>query len=209
LIVFWLLSLALVASAVFVITAKKPVYSVVGLLANFAALAIMYLTLSAEFLAVIQIVVYSGAILVLFVFVIALLSSGVAPFMMGPDRLPAAAGGGAIAALIALALVVFGIAQRPVTIVPAAGTALPGPVGTANTFGSVADFGNALFTVYLLPFEITALILMVAVIAVILLAGDTGPSIQQRLRRKREPIVKDPAFDAAMHRGERPSERAS
>lgn len=204
-IVFWLLSLALVASAVFVITAKKPVYSVVGLLANFAALAIMYLTLSAEFLAVIQIVVYSGAILVLFVFVIALLSSGVAPFTMGPDRLPAAAGGGAIAALIALALVVFGITQRPATIAPAPGVALPGPVGTANTFGSVADFGNALFTVYLLPFEITALILMVAVIGVILLAGDSGPSIQQRLRRKREPIVKDPAFDAAMHRGERAS----
>ncbi|HXP93305.1 MAG TPA: NADH-quinone oxidoreductase subunit J [Candidatus Binatia bacterium] len=208
-IVFWLLALALVASAVFVITAKKPVYSVVGLLANFTALAIMYLTLSAEFLAVIQIVVYSGAILVLFVFVIALLSSGVAPFLVGPDRLPAAAGGGTIAALIGLALVVFGITQHPATIGPAGGAAPVGPVGTAGAFGSVADFGNALFTVYLLPFEITALILMVAVVAVILLAGDTGPSIQQRLRRKREPIVRDPAFDAAMHRGEPSSERAS
>ena len=48
----------------------------------------MYFTLSAEFLAVIQIIVYSGAILMLFVFVIALLSSGVAPFNMGPNRLP-------------------------------------------------------------------------------------------------------------------------
>ncbi len=207
-IVFWLLALALVASAVFVITAKKPVYSVVGLLANFTALAIMYLTLSAEFLAVIQIVVYSGAILVLFVFVIALLSSGVAPFMVGPDRLPAAAAGGTIAALIGLALVIFGITQHPAPIGAAAGTASLGPVGTAGTFGSVADFGNALFTVYLLPFEITALILMVAVVAVILLAGDSGPSIPQRLRRKREPIVRDPAFDAAMHRGEPSSERA-
>jgi NADH-quinone oxidoreductase subunit J len=207
LIAFWLLALALVASAVFVITAKKPVYSVVGLLANFSALAILYLTLSAEFLAVIQIVVYSGAILILFVFVIALLSSGVAPFPVGPDRMPAAAAGGAIAALIALALVVFGISQHAAPIAPAAGAAPPAPVGTAGTFGSVADFGNALFTVNLLPFEITALILMVAVIAVILLAGDSGTSVKSRLRRKG--VASDPAFEAAMHRGERPSERAS
>ena len=62
------------------LAAKKPVYSVVALLLNFAALAVLYVTLSAEFLAVMQIIVYSGAILVLFVFVIALLSSGVAPF---------------------------------------------------------------------------------------------------------------------------------
>ena len=54
-------------------TATKPVYSVVGLLVNFAALAVLYLTLSAEFLAVMQIIVYCGAILMLFVFVIALL----------------------------------------------------------------------------------------------------------------------------------------
>ncbi len=207
-IVFWLLALALVASAVFVITAKKPVYSVVGLLANFVALAIMYLTLSAEFLAVIQIIVYSGAILILFVFVIALLSSGVAPFTLGPDRLPVAAAGGTIAAVLALALVVFGIAQRPPQITPIAGGAPPGPVGAAGAFGSVADFGNALFTTNLLPFEITALILMVAVIGVILLAGDSGPSIRQRLLRgRREPIVKDPDFEAAVRRGERPAER--
>jgi NADH-quinone oxidoreductase subunit J len=209
LITFWLLAAALVASAIFVITAKKPVYSVIGLLANFAALAIMYLTLSAEFLAVIQIIVYSGAILILFVFVIALLSSGVAPFTLGPDRIPAALGGGAIASLLALALIVFGVGQVPPAIVPAHASVITGPVGTAGTFGSVADFGTALFTVYLLPFEITALILMVAVVAVVLLAGDAGTSIQQRLRRKREPIVKDPRFEAALLRGKRPAERES
>src|SRR5579862_7192712 len=85
---FWVLSVILVASAVWTISASKPVYSVVALLLNFAVLAVTYVTLSAEFLAVIQIIVYSGAILVLFVFVIALLSSGVAPFAMGPNKLP-------------------------------------------------------------------------------------------------------------------------
>ncbi|MBC5816756.1 MAG: NADH-quinone oxidoreductase subunit J, partial [Candidatus Eremiobacteraeota bacterium] len=81
--VFWILGILLIASAVFVVTQKKPVYSVVGLLLHFAVLAIFYMTLNAEFLAVIQIVVYSGAILILFVFVIALLSSGTSPFSMG------------------------------------------------------------------------------------------------------------------------------
>ena len=87
-IAFWILAVLMVASAVFTVSAKKPVYSVIGLLANFVCLAGMYLELQAEFLAVIQIVVYSGAILILFVFVIALLSSGVRPFDVGPDRAP-------------------------------------------------------------------------------------------------------------------------
>ena len=85
---FVILALVMIGSALFTVTAKKPVYSVVGLLLNFIALAITYLTLHAEFLAVMQIVVYSGAILILFVFVIALLSSGTKPFEPGPNRMP-------------------------------------------------------------------------------------------------------------------------
>ncbi|HEY5341422.1 MAG TPA: NADH-quinone oxidoreductase subunit J, partial [Candidatus Aquilonibacter sp.] len=87
-IAFWILAVIMLASAIWCVTAKKPVYSVVALLLHFAALAATYLTLNAEFLAVIQLIVYSGAILILFLFVIALLSSGVAPFNTGPDRLP-------------------------------------------------------------------------------------------------------------------------
>ena len=119
-IAFWILAVVLVASAVFTVTAKKPVYSVVGLLVNFIALAATYLTLQAEFLAVIQIVVYSGAILILFVFVIALLSSGTRPF------------------------------------------------------------------------EVTAFILMVAVIGVVLIAGDETPGEEGARRRKRRPGVREP-----------------
>ena len=55
---------------------------------------------------------------------------------------------------------------------------------------SVADFGTALFTTNLLPFEVTAFILMVAVIGVVLLAGDEAPAARRRKRRRREPIVK-------------------
>lgn len=194
-IAFWLLALALIGTGVFVITAQKPVYSVVGLLGNFIVLAILYLTLQAEFLAVIQIVVYSGAILILFLFVIALLSSGVKPFDVGPDRLPKILVPAAVVAIIALGTIVFSVARTPSTAVPsvAAGAAgALGETGQAGVFGSVADFGQALFTTNLLPFEVTALLLMVAVIGVVLLAGDDQPArggVRAR-KRARESIVK-------------------
>jgi NADH-quinone oxidoreductase subunit J len=167
-IAFWVLAVILIVSAVWTISASKPVYSVVALLLNFAALAVTYVTLSAEFLAVIQIIVYSGAILVLFVFVIALLSSGVGPFAMGPNRLPKIWAPAGIVIVAAFAFFVYAISQAAFFVPHVS----KGAVGTANAFGSVSDFGTSLFTVQLLPFEVTALILMVAVIGVITLGGE-------------------------------------
>jgi NADH-quinone oxidoreductase subunit J len=184
-IAFWFLAAVIVASAVWTVSASKPVYSVVALLLNFAALAAMYMTLSAEFLAVMQIIVYSGAILILFVFVIALLSSGVAPFSMGPNRLPRIGIPAAIILLGALGFLAHGAFSQHDTVVSGNATSTLGPVGTADVFGSVADFGKALFTVHLLPFEITALILMVAVIGVVMLAGDRGPFVPTRRHAER------------------------
>ncbi len=194
-IAFWVLALALIGTGVFVITAEKPVYSVVGLLGNFVVLAILYLTLQAEFLAVIQIVVYSGAILILFLFVIALLSSGVKPFNVGPDRLPKILVPAGIIGLVALVTIVFSVVRSPSRAVASvvAGTAGSlGQTGQADVFGSVANFGQALFTTNLLPFEVTALLLMVAVIGVVLLAGDDEPARANTptKKRKRESIVK-------------------
>lgn len=203
---FYILAFILIASAIFVITAQKAVYSVVGLLLHFAALAIMYFSLAAEFLAVVQIIVYSGAILMLFVFVIALLSSGVAPFSVGPNRLPKIAGPALFAVIVLLGFLIYGVAHAP-AIVPHANpaAAMPGsgssqgPVGAANVFGSVADFGKALFTTDLLPFEITAFILMVAVIGVILLAGESAPYVQSRRRAR---IVEREMREAILRAGE-------
>lgn len=176
---FWILGVLLIASAVFVITQRKPVYSVVGLLAHFAVLAVFYLTLGAEFLAVIQIVIYSGAILILFVFVIALLSSGVSAFSVGPNRMPRAAIPASMLAFVAFALLIYGILRAPLVSIGAhaSPTSIAGPVGAPDVFGSVSDFGKALFTTHLLPFEITAFILMVSVIGVVALAGDARPYV--------------------------------
>jgi len=173
-----MLAVVMLASAIWCITATRPVYSVVALLLHFAALAAMYLTLNAEFLAVIQLIVYSGAILILFLFVIALLSSGVAPFAVGPDRIPRIVYPALALVAIALGFITYALSRTTALATPTgtAGGNL-GPTGLADVFGSVGDFGKALFTSYLLPFEITALILMVAVIGVILLAGDQTPYV--------------------------------
>jgi NADH-quinone oxidoreductase subunit J len=185
---FGLLAAVLIASAIFTITARKPVYSVVGLLVNFIALAIAYLTLQAEFLAVIQIVVYSGAILILFVFVIALLSSGVRPFEIGPDRMSRATLPIAILfGVVSVAAIAVSAARVPVHVGPPTGV-----TGQGAAFGSVVDFGAALFTRNLLPFEVTAFILMVSIVGVVLIAGDE-PLPRKRRRRgsiEREPILK-------------------
>ena len=178
---FWIIAAVLVISALWTVTARKPIYSVVSLLLNFAALATTYLILHAEFLAVMQIIVYSGAILMLFVFVIALLNSGIAPILLGRDRVPVAPA--AAAALAAVSFVATAIAAvHAPAIVPLATHSPLGVVGRANVFGSIGDFGQALFLSRLLPFEITALILMVAVVGVVLLAGDLTPYVPTRRR---------------------------
>ena len=189
-IAFWILALLMIASAVFTVSQRRPVYSVVGLLVNFVCLAGLYLTLQAEFLAVMQIVVYSGAILILFVFVIALLSSGVRPFDVGPDRAPRILIPALVVAVVALAGIAVGTLRAATPVAPGTG----GSTGDANVFGSVANFGTALFTTNLLAFEVTAFILMVAVIGVVLIAGDDDPAgglrPKRRSARRREPIVK-------------------
>jgi NADH-quinone oxidoreductase subunit J len=191
-IAFWILALLMIGSAVFTVTAKRPVHSVVGLLVNFVALAMIYLSLQAEFLAVMQIVVYSGAILILFVFVIALLSSGVSPFDVGPNKMAKSTVPVAIVvAFLALAGIVTTALRAPTTVQPITSG---GTTGDANAFGSVANFGSALFYQNLLPFEVTAFILMVSVIGVVLIAGDEDGPLGPRRRKKRslerESIVK-------------------
>ena len=196
-ILFYVLAIVLIASAIVTITQKSPVYSVVSLLANFIALAAMYFTLNAEFIGVIQIVVYSGAILVLFVFVIALLSSGIGPFSEGPNRLPKILAPALVVVLVALGFLTYGLARAPLGVLPAhATTSIAGDVGRANVFGSVGDFGVALFTKYLLPFDVSAFVLMVAVIGVVVLGSDAslapthGTHTQKKKSRERESIVK-------------------
>lgn len=160
---FIIAGLMAIAGIVGVIFARQAVHQVLATVLNFLGLAALYLSLQSEFLAVIQLIVYGGAVMILFLFVIALLSARKNPVEKdaGKLTLPAILGfsfGGAL--LLMLAIVgLFG----------KEGARGFGQV--AADFGSTQQFGYQLLTTFVLPFELLAFILMVAVIGVVILVG--------------------------------------
>ncbi len=158
---FWICTAVLLLTGVGVVASRHPVHSVVGLIVNFSALAVLFLTLNAEFLAMIQIIIYAGAILVLFLFVITLLTIGNAPVEAGPSRLSFQAVPSIVAGLAALALLAAGVRGAQ---------AAPPPPAPAD-FGLVGTFGVELLTTHLFAFEVTGFVLLIAVLGVVLMAA--------------------------------------
>jgi NADH-quinone oxidoreductase subunit J len=159
-VVFFAITAAIaVIGALAMLFARNAVHSALFLLLNFAAVAVLFLLLQAPFLFTIQLTVYAGAIMVLFLFVVMLL--GAEKVEDAPDRIPWQRPTAlAVAALLALlgGIMVFG------------GNAAPPPGGEAlATFGDPASLGRLLFTTYLLPFQITGFILLIAVVGVVVL----------------------------------------
>ena len=154
---FLLLAALTVASALTVVVHTNPVHSACALDLTLCLLAVFFLGLDAQLVALLQVIVYAGAIVVLFLFVIMLLNLRVEARAMAGTLLvgTAAAGGVALAVLIVTAL------RRAA------------PPATANLpagFGETAALGRQLFTVYLLPFELTSLLLLVAIVGAVALA---------------------------------------
>ncbi len=162
-VLFAVCGLLAVAGAVGVVLLRQPVHQVLALLLNFFALAVLYLSLNAEFMAVIQMIIYAGAIMVLFLFVIALLTARRDPGEVRRRLL----GGPWDVAGVAVSLILLVLLLITVGKVPAAGIAGSVPSG----FGSVSAFGMALLRTHVFPFELTAFVLMVAVVGVIILVG--------------------------------------
>ena len=147
-----------VAAALGLVLRRNAIHGALFLVMNLGCVAALYLMLGAEFLAAAQVIVYAGAIMVLFVFAIMVLIPGKEE--TGPDarkawRLLAAPLGGAL--LLELVLLVSSRAAAPV------------PTQTTPS-GSVATIGRLLFTDYLLPFELTSVLLLAAMVGVLLLA---------------------------------------
>ncbi len=161
-ILFFLVAAGAVASAVFMITSPNPVKSVLWLIVNFFCIAVTYLILHAQFIAIIQILVYAGAIMVLFLFVIMLLNVGTEE--MRPDLMNIRRTTAILLACVVLFQVLVGIGFPGG---PGEGGALP---ASSVTNGTVETIGLALFSTYLLPFEITSLLLLGAMVGVIVLA---------------------------------------
>ena len=161
LIFFLILALIAVATALGMLLSRNAIYSALFLVLNFVTVAVFYLLLGAPFIAMAQITVYAGAIMVLFLFVIMLL---------GAENLPEGEvlrWQRPLAGLLAVALAVeatfiFVTRARP------AGEVAP-PDAAMNTMTSIRDLANVLFNQYLLPFEVTSVLLLVAMIGVIVL----------------------------------------
>lgn len=152
-----------VAGGVGVIASRKPVHSAIALLVVLASLAVTYLLLSAQFIAVLQVIIYAGAIVVLFLFVIMLLH---ARWGEGPiEKLPRQRGAAAIFAALFLAALLAGsiAAARPLA---------PAPEG----FGTAEQVGEALFVTYLLPFELASVILLVGIVAAVVVVKRGPPA---------------------------------
>lgn len=158
---FALLALAAVASAAFMVLHRNPVMCAIALIANFFCLAGLYLLLRAQLLAVVQVVVYAGAIMVLVVFVIMLLNLGDEQRLV--ERIDVRRIIGVVVAIGFLAEMLF------LFVVPGS-ELLAAPVAGAPEVGSVESMGKALFGPYLLAFEMTSFLLLAAVVGAVILA---------------------------------------
>ena len=162
-IVFGINTLAAVFSAINVLVQTNPVYSALFLVGNFFCLAVYYLLLDAQFLAAVQIIVYAGAIMVLFLFVVTLLSPGREE--RENDRLRALQIPSTVLALI-LGLSIAGA----LFLNEIKGTANTNPNAFPQGLGTVQTVGDQLFRYFLFPFEVTSLLLLVAMLGAIVLA---------------------------------------
>jgi NADH-quinone oxidoreductase subunit J len=161
LIFFLLLSLISISTALGMLLSRNAVYSALFLVLNFITVAVFYLLLGAPFIAMAQVTVYAGAIMVLFLFVIMLLGAESLPqAQVLPWQKP-------LAGLLAVALAVeatfiFVTRARPIGDVAQ-------PDASVNTVTNLRDLGEALFTQYLLPFEVTSILLLVSMLGAIVL----------------------------------------
>jgi len=162
LLLFFGLALVAVLSAIGLLVSRSAIYAALFLVLNFATVAVYYLVLGAPFIAMAQVTVYAGAIMVLFLFVIMLLGTDkLPPGRALPWQRPLAIG----LAVIMLAEAAFALVQRlKITVV------LQNPSPEVNSPASLVTLGKALFQMYLLPFEVTSVLLLVAMVGVIVLA---------------------------------------
>lgn len=168
-VLFWFFSAVAVATALYVVAARNPLHSALSLIGTFFALACVYVLLGAHMLAALQVLVYAGAVMVLFVFVIMLLNLKDEE-LGAPKRtlMKLAAGTGLSLGGIAL----IGAVLRRVG--QAGEGAIKGAadldLATKADFGTVKAVGLAIYGPYLLPFEVTSLLLLVSIVAAVVVA---------------------------------------
>lgn len=160
---FYIVATITVVSGVYLIFEKNPVFGALYLIQTMVSIAVLYILLEAQFVAAVQIIVYAGAIMVLFLFVIMLLNLDIkeeAKNALPFQRIPAILMGVALFTVIGIVIkskLMQGKHDQYTT-------------AYVNSVGNTKLIGNLLFTEYLLPFEITSILLFVAAIGAIMLA---------------------------------------
>jgi NADH-quinone oxidoreductase subunit J len=161
-IVWVVAAFACLGSAVAVVSFSNPFYSALALIGNLGSLAVLYLLLSAEFVAAAQVLVYAGAVMVMFLFVIAYLGGRAdAPW----------AGGSSWQALAAVTAAAALLVEIVVVITSKADGSLSSSADIDRAFGSPGEIGRLFLTDHLLAFEITSVVLLVAAVGGVILGS--------------------------------------
>jgi NADH-quinone oxidoreductase subunit J len=185
-IVFYAFALVVTLAGVMVITVRNPVYAALFLVLAFFSCAAIWMLLEAEFLAIVLVLVYVGAVMVLFLFVVMMLDINLAPLSEGFIRyLPV---GVVVASVMAAELMVVLWTRGRFDA-----SAFPIPAPQVQGYSNTKALGELLFTRYLLPFEVAGIILLVAIIAAIALT----------LRKRSGVKTQDPARQVMVRRDER------
>ncbi len=162
---FYFLSFTAIFCALLVVTSRNPIHSVLFLILTFFCIAGHYILLNAQFLAIVHLIVYSGAIMVLFLFVIMLLnlSAETEPLKTQFWKLAGATGGGLLMLVMIAALRSVDVAMK---VQP-----------TNNNLGMVKSLGMVLYKDYVLPFEVASILLLVAMVGAVIL-GKRDPKTE-------------------------------
>ena len=173
-VVFAITAIVALTGAIAMLLSKNAVHSALFMLLNFASIAVLYLLLRAPFLFVVQLIVYAGAIIVLFLFVVMLLGAERAE-----DDRDQIAWQRPLAIIMGLLL----LGEAVYVFVAGLRTALPASTTGDENFASPDKVGAVLFSTYLLPFEITSIILLAAVVGVVVLHRRERSEVSDEPRR--------------------------
>ena len=164
---FFIAGIGAVCGAVGVVMVRNPFYSVLALVFHLLSLAALFLLLQAQFVAAAQVVVYAGAVMVLYVFVVAYVGAA------EPARLRAPVGRGQRVAAVLFGLALFVELAIAVLASGLKAISTDGPTVDAG-FGSPAQIGELLLTKFLLPFEVASFLLLIAAVGAVVLARRRG-----------------------------------
>ena len=167
--VFYTLAALILGLGIMVVSARSAVHSVLFLVVNFLLVAILYVTLGAQFVAVIQVLVYAGGIVVLYLFVVMLVSLKRAPEQHSDTRRLGVTGA-VLAGVVLLEVIGIVVSSAARGGAPAAAQGAGVPASISDPMLNTEQIGWVLYTEYLIPFEVASMLLLVAMIGAIVLA---------------------------------------